>query len=46
MTMTKEDLQRRFDEYNQLYFDGKLKRAKLGFLSKNFKHLLAYLNLK
>ena len=40
MTMTKEDLQRRFDEYNQLYFDGKLKRAKLGFLSKNFKTLV------
>lgn len=40
MEITKEDLQRRFDEYNQLYFDGKLKRAKLGFLSKNFKTLV------
>lgn len=40
MEITKEDLQRRFDEYNQLYFDGKLKRAKMGFLGKSFKTLV------
>ena len=40
MEITKEDLQRRFDEYNQLYFDGKLKSAKMGFLSKSFKTLV------
>ena len=34
------DLQRRFDEYNQLYFDGKLKTVKLGFLSKSFKTIV------
>ena len=40
MEITKEDLQRRFDEYNQLYFDGKLKSAKMGFFSKSFKTLV------
>ena len=40
MTMTKEDLQLRFDEYNRMYFDGKLKRAKLGFLSKGIKTIV------
>ncbi len=40
MEITKDDLQRRFDEYNQLYFDGKLKSAKMGFLSKSFKTLV------
>lgn len=40
MTMTKEDLQLRFDEYNQLYFDGKLKSVNLGFLSKSFKTIV------
>lgn len=40
MEITKEDLQRRFDEYNQLYFDGKLKSAKIGFFSKSFKTLV------
>lgn len=40
MKITKEDLKVRFDEYNQLYFDGKLKRAKLGFLSKSFKTIV------
>ncbi len=40
MEITKEDLQLRFDEYNRMYFGGKLKRAKLGFLSKNFKTLV------
>ena len=40
MEITKEDLQRRFDEYNQLYFDGKLKSAKMGFLSKSYKTLV------
>ena len=40
MTMTKEDLQLRFDEYNRMYFDGKLKRAKMGFLSKSFKTIV------
>ena len=36
----KEDLKVRFDEYNQLYFDGKLKRAKMGFLSKSYKTIV------
>ena len=40
MKITKEDLKIRFDEYNQLYFDGKLKSAKLGFLSKSFKTIV------
>ena len=40
MTMTKEDLQLRFDEYNRMYFDGKLKRAKMDFLSKSFKTIV------
>ncbi len=40
MDITKEDLQRMFEECNQLSVDGKLKRAKLGFLSKNFKTLV------
>ena len=40
MKITKEDLKVRFDEYNRLYFDGKLKSAKMGFLSKNFKTLV------
>ena len=40
MKITKEDLKVRFDEYNWLYFDGKLKRTKMGFLSKNFKTLV------
>ena len=37
MKITKEDLKVRFDEYNRLYFDGKLKNAKMGFLSKSYK---------
>ena len=40
MEITKEDLQRSFDEYNQLYFDGKLKSVNLGFLSKSFKTIV------
>ncbi len=40
MKITKEDLKVRFDEYNQLYFDGKLKRAKMGFLSTSFKTIV------
>ena len=40
MKITKEDLKVRFDEYNRLYFDGKLKRAKMGFLSKSFKTIV------
>ena len=40
MTIAKGDLQLRFDEYNQLYFEGKLKRAKMGFLSKSFKTIV------
>lgn len=40
MEITKEDLQRRFDEYNELYFDGKLKSAKMGFLSKSYKTIV------
>ncbi len=34
------DRQRRLDEYNQLYFEGKLKTVKLGFLSKSFKTIV------
>ena len=40
MEIAKEDLRLRFDEYNQLYFDGKLKLAKMGFLSKSFKTIV------
>ena len=40
MKITKEDLKVRFDEYNRLYFDGKLKSAKMGFLSKSFKTIV------
>ncbi len=40
MKITEEDLQLRFDEYNQLYFGGKLKSAKMGFLSKSFKNIV------
>ena len=40
MKITNEDLKVRFDEYNQLYFDGKLKSAKMGFLSKSFKTIV------
>lgn len=40
MKIKEEDLKLRFDEYNQLYFDGKLKSAKMGFLSKSFKNIV------
>ena len=40
MKITKEDLKVRFDEYNRLYFDGKLNSAKIGFLSKSFKTIV------
>ena len=40
MKITEEDLRVRFDEYNRLYFDGKLKSAKMGFLSKSFKNIV------
>ena len=40
MEITKEDLKRMFDEYNQLYFDGELKSAKMGFLSKSYKTIV------
>lgn len=40
MKITKEDLKVRFDEYNRLYFDGKLKRAKMGFLNTSFKTIV------
>ena len=40
MKITKEGLHRRFDEYNRLYFDGKLKSAKMDFLSKSFKTIV------
>ena len=40
MEIAKEDLQLRFDKYNRMYFDGKLKRAKLGFLGKGFKTIV------
>ena len=40
MTIAKGDLQLRFDEYNRMYFEGKLKRAKMGFLSKSFKTIV------
>lgn len=46
MKIMKDDLQRRFDEYNQLYFDGKLKSAKMGFLSKSFKTLVGIFEFK
>lgn len=40
MSITKEDLKTWFDDYNRLYFDGKLKSAKMGFLCKSFKTLV------
>lgn len=40
MEIAKGDLQLRFDEYNRMYFEGKLKRAKMGFLSKSFKTIV------
>ena len=40
MNVTKEDLKVRFDEYNRMYFYGKLKSAKMGFLSKSFKTIV------
>ena len=40
MKITKEDLKVRFDEYNRMYFDGKLRSAKMGFLSKSFKTIV------
>ena len=40
MEVTKEDLKQRFDEYNRLYFDGKLKPVKMGFISKSFKTIV------
>lgn len=40
MTIAKGNLQLRFDEYNRMYFEGKLKRAKMGFLSKSFKTIV------
>jgi len=40
MKITKEDLKVRFDEYNRLNFDGKLKSAKMGFLSNSFKTIV------
>ena len=40
MKITKDDLKVRFDEYNRMYFDGKLKNAKMGFLSKSFKTIV------
>lgn len=40
MKITQEDLKVRFDEYNRMYFDGKLRSAKMGFLSKSFKTIV------
>ena len=40
MKITKEGLNVRFDEYNRMYFDGKLRSAKMGFLSKSFKTIV------
>lgn len=36
MKITKDILNQKFDEYNRLYFDGELKKVKLGLLSRNF----------
>lgn len=40
MKITNEDLKVRFDEYNQLYFNGKLRRSKMGFLGKSYKTIV------
>lgn len=40
MEVTKELLSDLFDQYNRLYFGGKLKRAKMGFISKSFKTIV------
>ena len=46
MEVTKEDLKQKFDEYNRLYFDGKLKPAKMGFISKSFKTIVGQFEFK
>ena len=38
--LTTELLDDLFDQYNRLYFDGKLKSAKMGFISKRFKTIV------
>ena len=40
MEVTKELLGDLFDQYNKLYFDGKLKSVKMGFISKSFKTIV------
>ena len=37
MKVTKELLKRLFDEYNKLYFDGKLGKCNFSFFTKNKK---------
>ena len=41
MEVTVETLKEKFDEYNKRYFDGKLKKVKLGFINKGFKNTIA-----
>ena len=37
MEVTGKLLKEKFDEYNRMYFEGKLKNVKMGFISKSFK---------
>ena len=37
MEVTEKLLKEKFDEYNRMYFEGKLKNVKMGFISKSFK---------
>ena len=44
MTLTKEDLKRRYDEYNQAYFYGRLGKCDFMFFSRNVGFLGWYNN--
>lgn len=37
MEVTEKLLKEKYDEYNRMYFEGKLKNVKMGFISKSFK---------
>ena len=41
MEVTIDILKERFDEYNEKYFDSKLKKVKFGFIKKGFKGTIA-----
>ena len=39
MEITIELLEKKFEEYNEKYFDGKLRSVKIGLLSRHFKNI-------